>query len=1526
MRRMGLTLLVLAAPVCLYAAIHGTNGGDLLQFQGTLQAVSTTLTNPYSLAQVSVNASFNVTTETYDGMGGFDTLLLTTAGDFIPPDIGGTPTLINIERVVAGDGNDLIILASGSIASTTNFQVESGRGDDLIWSNSGNDTLSGFDGNDTIDGGPGNDVISGQNQDDLLYGGDGSDAVNGGNGNDTLDGGPGNDVVNGENQDDLLYGGDGSDTINGGDGNDTLDGGPGHDTISGGNGNHQMFGQAGDDLFLRSAPGLNFMDGGSGTDRVQYSADRATFSITPVGPGEFRITRAGFPDDHLVDVEFAQFTDETVDLSTLADDDVDGIVNSTDNCPTIANTDQVDTDGDGSGDACDADDENDGVVDGAVLGQELAWAIRAGGTGATEANRISVDASGHSYVVGYLTGTATFGLGEANESTLTTAGNADIFIAKYDSGGALLWAQRAGGAGHDQVSDLALDGAGNIYVTGHFSGTATFGLSTTLVDAGQRDVFVAKYDGSGTLLWAKRAGGTFQERGSDIAVDALANVYVTGTFSSLPATFGAGQPNAATLFRAAGPDIFVAKYTSTGAFVWARRAGGLSLAEASSSIVADPGGVSTITGSFAGTSTFGAGGPNATSLVSTNGSPDMFIASYGADGELLWARQAGGTDREGGSLLAIDGNGSTYVTGTFAGIATFGAGEPTETQLIADNGDSEGDTFDAFVAKYDAAGQFAWVRQAGGTGLDQGIGIGGVALDGAGDLYVSGRISGTVRFGPGEPNETTLTSIGDTDIVIAKMQTDGALVWAKAIGSIGSGIATLTFDVLGNMYLVGNFHPTVTFRAAESGETTLTATGDSDTFLAKYVAAEPIGDQTITVSSVPPATSTYLDSFSVAAIGGGSGNPVVIAASGACSGGGNNSASISMTSGTGTCMLTFDQAGAPNYNAAPTVTLTTTAVKAVASLSMSNLNHTFDGSPKSPTVTTSPAGLPVDFTFTGSGSGSTSTPPTSAGSYIVVATVNDLNYQGSVTDGLIISKAAASVSLGNLTQIYTGHPLTPTATTTPPGLALDWTGTPKTGAGSYPVTASVNDLNYQGAVSATFHIERATATVSVTGGTFGYDGHPHPATGSVTGVGGVDLGPLTFTYNGSSIPPVSVTTYAVVASFAGTADYEAASDTATIIVAPAPLSIKANDVSKVYGAPLPVFTATIVGAVSAQELASLTSLVSFNTSPAATATSPVGTYVITPNGIIASNYAIVLHHGTLTIEPAATATVVTSSANPSSFGQPVTYTASIGSLPPGAGAPSGNVVFMDNGIELGTVPLIDGSAAVTTILGPGAHTITTKYSGDAQFVGSTGSLEQTINGPTTSSATTLTSAADYSALGTSITLTANVLTFGGSPSGQVRFFDGTTLLATVTLVNGTARYQTTALTVGPHVLSAVYSGNGTTLPGSTALPVVHTVYQGTKPKTTSTDVVSGPNPSAFGSEIVLAASVEAKGGTPAGNVEFFVDGISVGSAPLSSTRRNVATASLALPSLPRGAHLVRVVYWGVGGLAGSVGFTAQLVP
>jgi hypothetical protein len=177
-----------------------------------------------------------------------------------------------------------------------------------------------------------------------------------------------------------------------------------------------------------------------------------------------------------------------------------------------------------------------------------------------------------------------------------------------------------------------------------------------------------------------------------------------------------------------------------------------------------------------------------------------------------------------------------------------------------------------------------------------------------------------------------------------------------------------------------------------------------------------------------------------------------------------------------------------------------------------------------------------------------------------------------------------------------------------------------------------------------------------------------------------------------------------------------------------------------------------------------------------------------------------------------TTTSVTSSQNPSTFGQSVTFTATVTPVAPGGGTPTGTVTFLDGGSPIGTATLSGGQATFTTsALATGSHTITTSYGGDANFNGSTGSLTgnpQVVTGKTNTT-TSVTSSVNPSVFGQTVTFTATVspTSGGGTPTGTVTFLDGGSPIGTATLSGGQATFSTSALAAGSHTITTSYGGD-----------------------------------------------------------------------------------------------------------------------
>ena len=419
------------------------------------------------------------------------------------------------------------------------------------------------------------------------------------------------------------------------------------------------------------------------------------------------------------------------------------------------------------------------------------WATQAGGGDLDFGSGITIDDAGNSYVTGRFEGTATFG-----SYSLTSSGEYDIFVAKMDAIGNWQWATKAGGTGWDGGCGITIDDTGNSYVTGYFFGTATFG-SYSLTSSGDSDIFVAKIDADGNWQWATKAGGTGSDVGFVITIDDAGNSYVTGFFSDT-ATFGSYS-----LTSSGGEDIFVAKIDADGNWQWATKAGGTN-ADFGYGITIDDAGNSYVTGFFSDTATFGFYSLN------SSGGDDIFVAKMDAVGNWQWVTQAGGIVMDYGWGITIDDAGNSYVTGFFSDTATFGS------YTLTSCGDS-----DIFVAKIDADGNWQRATQAGGISYDKGYGI---TIDDAGNSYVTGYFRDTATFG-----SYSLTSCGDSDIFVAKIDADGNWQWATQAGGTDWDYGrAITIDDAGNSYVTGMFEGTATF-----GSYSLTSSGWFDIFVTK---------------------------------------------------------------------------------------------------------------------------------------------------------------------------------------------------------------------------------------------------------------------------------------------------------------------------------------------------------------------------------------------------------------------------------------------------------------------------------------------------------------------------------------------------------------------------------------------------------------------------------------------------------------------------------------------------------------------
>jgi len=379
-------------------------------------------------------------------------------------------------------------------------------------------------------------------------------------------------------------------------------------------------------------------------------------------------------------------------------------------------------------------------------------------------NGVTVDADGNVYVSGYTAG----GL-DGN----TSAGDYDIFLVKYDGTGTKQWTIQLGTSSIDVGTGVATNAAGNIYVGGYTAGDLDGNGN-----AGGYDLFLVKYDASGTRQWTRQLGTSAYDWCLGLAVDSSANIYLTG--------YTAGDLDGNT--NAGGSDMILVKYDEAGTKQWTRQLG-TSSSDVSNGVAADAGGNIYVAGTTAGDLDGNTGA----------GEYDVFLVKYNSEGTKQWTRQLGTTSFDYASGIAVDTSGNIYICGS-----TFGDLD----------GNTSAGSYDMFLVKYDAAGDRQWTRQMGTSTSDWGI---SVATDTGGNVYVAGHTNGGMDGN---------TSAGGSDIFLVKYNSAGLKQWTRQSGTSASDWATGVYiDAGGNLYVTGY---------TSGGLDGNTNAGGYDIFLMKY--------------------------------------------------------------------------------------------------------------------------------------------------------------------------------------------------------------------------------------------------------------------------------------------------------------------------------------------------------------------------------------------------------------------------------------------------------------------------------------------------------------------------------------------------------------------------------------------------------------------------------------------------------------------------------------------------------------------
>tara|TARA_Y100000589_G_C27196601_1_gene647121 strand:- start:5540 stop:7588 length:2049 start_codon:yes stop_codon:yes gene_type:complete len=474
--------------------------------------------------------------------------------------------------------------------------------------------------------------------------------------------------------------------------------------------------------------------------------------------------------------------------------------------------------------------------------QEYHWCNSIGSYSVEHANAVVSDQNNNVYVTGSFRNTIDIDPG-LSSSVITSNGESDIYIQKFNSNGNLEWAKTIGGSNFDYGKDIAIDNSGNVYITGVFKGTVDFnpGSGTeNKTSNGQYDAFVLKLDMNGDFGWCYSFGGSNFDYGNAISVDSFGNVWIAGSFrSTVDFNDGAGTSSKTS---AGGEDIYVLKLNFLGNFSSVNTMGG-SDNDVATSLSIDNFGFVYITGTFEGTADFNP--TNSVTNLTSNGNEDIFIEKLNFSGNMIFTKSIGGNGNDGATDIETDSYGNVYLTGYFSETVDF---DPNNGSYNLSSIGYE----DVYTLKLSNLGDFTWVKSFGNNNFNRGNSI---KVDQYGNVLTAGFFRGISDINPGTASQT-ITSNGFMDIIIQKLDENGNFINAITLGSVGDDcVNDFTLDNQGNYLICGDFQNEVDFNPGPTTNNN-TSIGDFDAYVLK------LGTPSCTPNATSPLTLTLnLDDF-----------------------------------------------------------------------------------------------------------------------------------------------------------------------------------------------------------------------------------------------------------------------------------------------------------------------------------------------------------------------------------------------------------------------------------------------------------------------------------------------------------------------------------------------------------------------------------------------------------------------------------------------------------------------------------------
>lgn len=389
------------------------------------------------------------------------------------------------------------------------------------------------------------------------------------------------------------------------------------------------------------------------------------------------------------------------------------------------------------------------------------WTQSSGGNNVDEAMDICINSSNETFVTGYFTNNSIF---HPFSLTSISAGIPDGFIYKTNQNGQILWAKQFGGMGSDRGISCKVDNNGDLLVLGYYFGTMVIGTTTLNSVSGSQDVFVAKFNTNGNLIWATSMGGNLIDIPNAMCIDNNNNILLTGSFQGV-ATFGSNTFTSITNPQSNLPsyDVFTTKLSSTGNFIWTKT-GHAKYDDRGLNVATNSQGEVYVCGQFSDTITFGNTHHN--QIMNA-----VFLIKYSATGNELWFKKAAATSAIAYGL-AVDNNNNIIMSGDFTGTMVFYG---TINNSLSGNYQNK-----IYVSKFNPSGNLIWAKADASKNY---ISSRDITLDNTGDIYLFGEFMCGLTDYQNAFGQGTFNSVGYRDLFMSKYNgSNGNRIWERQSG------------------------------------------------------------------------------------------------------------------------------------------------------------------------------------------------------------------------------------------------------------------------------------------------------------------------------------------------------------------------------------------------------------------------------------------------------------------------------------------------------------------------------------------------------------------------------------------------------------------------------------------------------------------------------------------------------------------------------------------------------------------------